>query len=65
MAIIPIMKVAMRVKAHLPLEELKRLEQIEKYADRSKRSRIVILGIEGWSAPAFAMAMGLPRRICQ
>lgn len=55
----------MRVKAHLPLDELKRLERIEKDADRSKRLRIVILGIEGWTAPAVAMAVGLSRRICQ
>ena len=46
----------MRVKPHLPLEELKRLERIEKDADRSKRLRIVILGTEGWTAPAVAMA---------
>ena len=55
----------MRVKPHLPLEELKRLEKIEKDADRSKRLRIVILGTEGWTAPAVAMAVGLSRRICQ
>ena len=55
----------MHVKPHLPLEELKRLERIEKDADRSKRLRIVILGTEGWTAPAVAMAVGLSRRICQ
>jgi len=27
--------------------------------------RIIILGIEGWTAPAVAMAVGLSRRICQ
>ncbi|MBA4030900.1 MAG: hypothetical protein C0478_08415 [Planctomyces sp.] len=26
---------------------------------------IVILGIEGWTAPAIARAVGLSRRICQ
>ena len=55
----------MDVKPHLPLSELKRLERGEKDADRSRRLRIVILGIEGWTAPAVAMAVGLSRRICQ
>ena len=55
----------MEVKGHLPLGELKRLERIEKDADRARRMRIVILGIEGWTAPSIAMAVGLSRRICQ
>jgi transposase len=55
----------MEVKDHLPLAELKRLERAEKDADRAKRLRIIILGIEGWTAPAVAMAVGLTRRICQ
>jgi transposase len=55
----------MDVKDHLPLAELKRLERVEKDADRAKRLRIVILGTEGWTAPAVAMAVGLTRRICQ
>jgi transposase len=56
---------AMDVKDHLPLSELKRLERVEKDADRAKRLRIIILGQEGWTAPAVAMAVGLSRRICQ
>jgi transposase len=55
----------MDVKDHLPLCELQRLERVEKNADRAKRLRIIILGIEGWTAPAVAMAVGLTRRICQ
>jgi transposase len=55
----------MKVKPHLRLSELKRLERCEKDADRARRLRIVILGIEGWTAPAAAMAVGLSRRICQ
>jgi transposase len=55
----------MEVKDHLPLSELQRLARVEKDADRAKRLRIVILGIEGWTAPAVAMAVGLTRRICQ
>jgi transposase len=55
----------MEVKDHLPLSELRRLERAEKDADRARRLRIVILGLEGWTAPAVAMAVGLTRRICQ
>ncbi|MBX3435424.1 MAG: helix-turn-helix domain-containing protein [Pirellulales bacterium] len=55
----------MEVKDHLPLEELKRLERIEKDADRARRLRILILAVEGWTAPAVGMAVGLSRRICQ
>ena len=55
----------MKVKDHLPLAELKRLERIEKDAARSRRLRIVILGMKGWTAPAVAMAVGLSRRVCQ
>ena len=55
----------MQIESHLPLEELKRLERVEKDVDRARRLRIIILGIEGWTAPAVAMAVGLSRRICQ
>ncbi len=55
----------MKVKDHLPLAELQRLERVEKDARRAKKLRIILLGIEGWTAPAVAMAVGLSRRICQ
>ena len=55
----------MDVKPRLPIEELKRLERHEKNADRARRLRIVLLAIEGWTAPAIGMAVGLSRRICQ
>ena len=55
----------MEVEPPLPRSELKRLERVEKDADRSRHLRIVILGTEGWTAPAVAMAVGLSRRICQ
>ena len=55
----------MNVKSWLPLEELKRLERLEKNAFQAKRLRIVILATEGWTAPALAMAVGLSRRVCQ
>ena len=55
----------MRVESHLPLKELKQLEREEKDAGRSRRLRIVVLALEGWTAPAIAMSVGLSRRICQ
>jgi transposase len=55
----------MQVEAHSSLEALKRIERSEKDAWRSKRLRIIILAIEGWTAPAIAMSVGLTRRICQ
>lgn len=55
----------MHVESHLPLSELKLLEREEREAVRSKRLRIVILALEGWTAPAIAMSVGLSRRVCQ
>ncbi len=55
----------MQVEGHLSLSELKRLERCEKDADRARRLRIVILGMEGWTAPAVGMAVGLSRRVGQ
>lgn len=55
----------MYVKDHQTLETLKRLERTEKNADRARRLRIVVLAIEGWTAPAIAMATGLSRRVTQ
>jgi transposase len=55
----------MDARDHHSLEELKRIERTEKDAGRSKRLRIVILAIEGWTAPAIATSVGLSRRVCQ
>lgn len=55
----------MRVESHLPIAELERLERVEKDASRARRLRMVILGSQGWTAPAIAMGVGLSRRICQ
>ena len=55
----------MDVRFHLPLAELVRLERIEKDAAQSKRLRMVILALGGWTAPAIAMSVGMSRRICQ
>lgn len=50
---------------HQTLEELVVVERHEKDALRAKRIRIVILAMQGWTAPAIAMAVGLTRRVCQ
>lgn len=55
----------MYVWQQVPIATLKKLEGKERDAMRSKRLRIVILAIEGWTAPAIAMSVGLCRRECQ
>ena len=55
----------MHVDDRLPLAELERLERLEKNAIKARRIRIVILAIQGYTAPAIAMSVGLSRRICQ
>ena len=55
----------MHIEGHSPLAELKRLERVEPDVNLARRLRIIILGIEGWTAPAVAMAVGLSRRICR
>jgi transposase len=58
-------EVAMYVHNHEALEALKQGERKERDATRSKRLRIIILALEGWTAPAIAMSVGLSRRDCQ
>jgi transposase len=55
----------MHVEDRLPLAELQRLERLEKNSSKARRIRIVILAIQGYTAPAIAMSVGLSRRICQ
>jgi transposase len=55
----------MNVSGHVSLVELERLERSERDAARSKRLRIVILAIKGYTAPAIALSLGLSRRVCQ
>lgn len=50
---------------HHTLEELVTLERVERDAAQAKRMRIVILAMQGWTAPAIGMAVGLTRRVCQ
>jgi transposase len=55
----------MYVRDQQPLAVLEGLERKEKDATRSKRLRIIILAVQGWTAPAIAMSVGLSRRDCQ
>jgi transposase len=55
----------MKVKLHLSLEELERVEREEPDAAQAKRLRMVILAMKGYTAPAIAMSLGPTRRICQ
>jgi transposase len=55
----------MYVRLQESLAALKQIERKEKSAARFKRLRIVILAVEGWTAPAIAMSVGLSRRECQ
>ncbi len=55
----------MRVEFHLPVSALTWLERCEKSAERVRRIRIVILAMDGWTAPAVVVAAGLARRVCQ
>jgi transposase len=55
----------MYVESHVPLAELKRLERAERDAGCARRLRIIILAMEGYTAPAVAMSVGRSRRVCQ
>jgi transposase len=59
------MEIAMYVRSPDVLPKLKELERMERDATRSKRLRIIILAMQGWTAPAIAMSVGLSRRDCQ
>ena len=55
----------MEVREHVSLEMLERIERKETDVRQSKRLRIIILAMRGFTAPAIAMSIGLSRRICQ
>jgi transposase len=58
-------EVGMHVEDHVPLAELKRLSRSERNAKLAKRIQIVVLAIEGYTAPAIARSLGLSGRPCQ
>lgn len=55
----------MEVRDHATLETLRRLEKKEEDAWRAKRLRIIILAIQGFTAPSIAMILDLSRRDVQ
>lgn len=55
----------MHVKYHVELAELKRWARAEKDVRLAKRMQMVVLAIEGFTAPAIAMSLGSSRRSCQ
>ena len=55
----------MKVRDHLTLETLQRLEKKEPDASQAKRLRIIILAIQGFTAPAIALTLGMSRRAIQ
>jgi transposase len=55
----------MDVKDHLSLAELKQLARAEKDAKLSKRMQMVVLALEGYTAPAIARSLSCSRRVCQ
>jgi transposase len=55
----------MHVEDHLSLVELKRLARAEKNVKLSKRMQMIVLAIEGYTAPAIALSLSSSRRVCQ
>ena len=55
----------MEIRDHKTLEALIDLEKNERQARRAKRLRIIILAIQGFTAPAIALTLGLSRRAVQ
>ena len=55
----------MYVRDHLSVEQWEQIERWESNALRTKRLRIVILAMRGYTAPAVAMSVELLRRVCQ
>lgn len=55
----------MHVEDHLSLVELKRLARSEQDARFSRRLQMVVLAVEGYTAPAIARSLSCSRRTCQ
>ncbi len=55
----------MYVKDHVSLEKLKQLSRSEKKPKVARRIQIIILAIQGYTAPAIALSLSLSRRTCQ
>ena len=55
----------MHVENHWSLAELKRLARAQQDVKLSKRMQMVVLAIEGYTAPSIAQSLGFSRRACQ
>ena len=55
----------MHVEGHLSLAELKRLARTEQNAKLSRRIQMIVLALEGYTAPAIARSLSSARRVCQ
>lgn len=59
------MEVVMHVETHLSLTELKRWVRAEQNVKLAKRMQMVVLALEGYTAPAIARSLSSSRRVCQ
>jgi len=55
----------MHVKDYVPLEKLKKIARSEKNPKIAQRIQIIILAIQGYTAPGIALSLSLSRRTCQ
>ncbi len=55
----------MHVKDYVPLEKLKKLARSEKNPKIAQRIQIIILAMQGYTAPGIALSLSLSRRTCQ
>jgi transposase len=55
----------MDVVDHVSVEVLKARQRAEKNAYVARNLQIIVLALQGWTAPAIAMAVGLTRRVVQ
>lgn len=55
----------MDVAGYLSLAELQQRQRVEKDAYVARNLQIIVLALQGWTAPAVSMAVGLTRRVVQ
>jgi transposase len=55
----------MEVTLRCSFNDLVLAQRLEKSAQRARNLQIIVLAVQGWTAPAIAMAVGLTRRVVQ
>lgn len=55
----------MYVKDYVPLEKLKKLARSETNPKIAQRIQIIVLALQGYTAPGIALSLSLSRRTCQ